>query len=47
MSSFTDIDECENPVVCPSHSKCINIDAGFHCICHLGYNMTSNNLCIG
>ncbi|GMT20126.1 hypothetical protein PFISCL1PPCAC_11423, partial [Pristionchus fissidentatus] len=34
-----DVDECNQPSICGSHSKCANTEGGFECNCERGYAM--------
>jgi len=42
---FTDIDECEDPSVCPVDLKCNNKNGSFECTCHEGF-IRAGNHCI-
>ena len=36
-SGCIDVDECENPEVCPENSNCLNFAGNYTCQCHDGY----------
>uniref|UniRef100_A0A8C3AZU8 EGF-like domain-containing protein n=1 Tax=Cyclopterus lumpus TaxID=8103 RepID=A0A8C3AZU8_CYCLU len=41
-----DIDECENPNICPSTTTCVNtnVDGSFECPCRVGYYRPASNM---
>ena len=45
--SCTDVDECENPAICPDKNKeCLNTEGSYSCICiDSSYNITSDGDC--
>ena len=36
---FLDLDECEDPSVCPDKANCFNMAGSFMCYCLPGYKM--------
>lgn len=39
---FIDINECDEPGVCPKPGRCVNILGSFKCICPRGFKLDSS-----